>query len=178
MEEIKSRRFPLLHIFLPLFFASLIYLLFRSEHIAINQLILQTSLSNFFIKVRAVCAELNTNQLSIYIYSLPSSLWLYSAMSAMLILWNNEINRKNFIWFFLPFLFSISLELMQKLRITDGTFDSNDFYLYLLTFIVFFILHRKKTRLGKIENNEIKKHWKALAGSTFFISIVIFSDYI
>ena len=98
-------------------------------------------------------------------------------MNAMLVLWKNRINKNNLLWFTLPFIYCVVLELFQKLKITDGTFDLIDMILYLFTFSSFFLINRQKIEKGWLEKSDKTTHWNALAGLISFISVVVLSDY-
>ncbi|MBI5857459.1 MAG: hypothetical protein HZB42_07390 [Sphingobacteriales bacterium] len=58
---------------------------------------------------------------------LPDGLWAYSFTSALLIVWNREIN---IFWIIIAFVAALSIELLQYFGLMPGTADAFDFLMY------------------------------------------------
>jgi len=88
-------------------------------------------------------------------FSLPDGLWLYSFCSAYILLWGDQFKQAKY-WLLLPLTLGIFVELGQKIKIFQGTFDIID-----LTFsiaAVFFSLIILKPKLTKNESK--KEHFQ------------------
>ncbi len=59
-------------------------------------------------------------------YNLPDGLWPYSFASAILIIHDCRIERKNIPWVLLAVCFPLALEYGQKFGILQGTYDPLD----------------------------------------------------
>jgi hypothetical protein len=156
--------------------ALFIYVSFRSEKILINRLLENSFLSDVFHEYRKLTSPIYTLSPHSLFFSLPSALWLFSALNFFLMVWKFEINRSNFYWFALPLMYCLVLELLQKTHRTDGTYDSNDVVFYLLATVVFFIINKEK--IIKLNTSQSSKtlHWRSALSLSVFLGIVIFSD--
>ena len=77
------------------------------------------------------------------LYALPDGFWMFSYMSLILYLWNNELRRDNFFWIFILSIIALLSELGQLLKIISGTFDIVDLLMYLLGTILPFMIYKK-----------------------------------
>ena len=98
-----------------------IYLFYRTEKTVVNQIFISiVSLGKFVEWRRFVAGALPLN--SHIIYSLPEGLWVFCitlvSKPFYVKVYNREINL-----LFLPLIFSIGLELLQLVHITNGRFD-------------------------------------------------------
>ena len=71
------------------------------------------------------------------IYNLPDGLWIFSFINLMLIIWNGQSNINNLIWYIIPILVGLILEIFY------GTFDIIDVLFIILggisSFYIFLI---------------------------------------
>ncbi len=109
-----------LHIIVPLIICLFIYLFYRTDHTAINQLILFIAPEKYnYLK------ESITNTIALphfVIYSLPEGLWVYSVTVACVHLYFPFLKQKIFLTI-APLIFSLALECMQYLEWINGRFD-------------------------------------------------------
>ena len=126
-----------LHVLVPIFIGSLIYILFRKESLTVFLWLKQLSIYELTVELSNSLVELKNRIPFIILYSLPDGIWVYSATYLMLIIWEEKWkNRDAFLWVALPFICSIGAELLQFFHIIDGSFC-----LYDMTFCLFgFIL--------------------------------------
>lgn len=108
-------------IIVSLLFSLFIYLFYRTEKTVINQLLIALFSRGRFTAWRTfVTAALPLNKH--IIYSLPEGLWVFCITLTSNFLYVTVYKRKiNLL--FLPLVFSIGLELLQLLHITNGRFD-------------------------------------------------------
>lgn len=76
-------------------------------------------------------------------YSLPDGLWIFSYISLILFLWNNQLKKENMFWIFSIPIIAIFSEILQASYLLQGTFDTMDILLYLLGSILPFIFYNK-----------------------------------
>lgn len=115
----------LFKLILPLVLGGIIYgFLRKSEIVFFNMLNLNLPLSQF------------SGIPDWLVYNLPDGLWSYSFTNLVLLIWNHQINRKNFGWIIIPVITGIILELSQLTGLIKGTFDIFDIvYIILFSFI-------------------------------------------
>ena len=108
-------------IILSLLVSLFIYLFYRTEKTVINQIFISiVSLGKFMEWRKYVTSTLPLNEH--IIYSLPEGLWVFSITLASKFLFVKVYGR-NINLLFIPLVFSIGLELLQLLHITNGRFD-------------------------------------------------------
>ncbi|HWB27569.1 MAG TPA: hypothetical protein VG738_18965 [Chitinophagaceae bacterium] len=118
-----------------------IYLFYRTEKTAVNQLLIYMVSRDTFIEWRrAVASALPLNKH--IIYSLPGGLWVFCITLTSKFLFI-KCGNHNIRLLFLPLVFSIGLELLQLLHITNGRFDFWDigFYVACWAAAVYLIKH-------------------------------------
>jgi hypothetical protein len=59
----------------------------------------------------------------------PDGLWAYAFLSAILIIWNRQLN---YVWLFISFLLAAVFELLQHYHLLAGTADVADIMTYFL----------------------------------------------
>jgi hypothetical protein len=69
---------------------------------------------------------------------LPDGLWAYAFLSALLFIWDRQINK---VWILLAFGIAIGFELLQYLQVLGGTGDFFDIVVYSLSFTVVLLLN-------------------------------------
>lgn len=137
-----------IEVFFPIIIGGLIYLVFRTRDLLmfcwldkLNMLWLIEELS-----------DLVTNILSLpepIIYSLPNSLWIYSILSFIFLVWVSEKNFFKRLYLTVAIILLLP-ELSQYVFRGLGTFCTKDLLLAILVIVVHFFTHFKK------ERNEIK----------------------
>lgn len=120
-------------IILSLLFSLFIYLFYRTEKTVVNEIFISMISFDRYIELRKIIT--NLLPLNEYIiYSLPEGLWVLTITLTskyyFLKIGNCEIKL-----FFAPIVFSIGLELLQLLHLTNGRFDFWD-----IGFSIFFWL--------------------------------------
>lgn len=124
----------IIHVTIPLLLGGCIYIFFRSLDIKMFEWFNTIGIIEIILNLREV-AQSNINLNSWILYSLPDGLWTYSFTSSMIILWrNNDQLGKAFIY--LPLMLSVLSELLQYFEIISGTFDWNDLFVVLISFLI------------------------------------------
>jgi hypothetical protein len=83
-------------------------------------------------------------------YSLPDGLWTYSFSSVYLLIWRKEIGNGEY-WLLIPLITGCLFEILQGLKLFEGTFDPVDLILSLLALILSIIIN------SIIQKNEKQK---------------------
>lgn len=127
----------------PLITGILIYLFFRSESLMIFDWLQSVNLKRFIVDLRELNFIRNFH-LNIFIkYSLPDGLWIFSFISGVLLIWNNNLSKQNIFWILsIPFV-GIITEIGQFLGIIRGTFDIYDIICYLIGALLPIIIFTK-----------------------------------
>ena len=130
-------------IILPLLLSLYIYLFYRTEKTIINQLFIAVFSRTRFTAWRTfVTAALPLNKH--IIYSLPEGLWVFCITLTSNFLFITVYKRK-FNLLFLPLIFSIGLELLQLLHITNGRFDFWDIAVSIACWVAAVIIMKRKS---------------------------------
>ena len=145
----KSLRIGLM--FIPLFFGSIIYIIFRSERLLMFQWF-------EFLKLNYLIQQIRTYNASYklpywFVYSFPDGLWIMSYLLILIEIWNRKINNQNIFWILIIPFIAITSEAFQYVGILRGTFDILDLISYLLGTFIPFIIY-KKLNLFIIKNHE------------------------
>lgn len=126
----------------------LIYLLYRPDDILINSYLLHAFPRLTELKLY-VNESLPLNDF--FVYNFPSGLWIFSLTVLLknlrLTLFSYQLHLS-----VLPLLLGLSLELLQLVNITDGTFDFLDVYTMLVFASCAVLLH--KVRWIKFESEK------------------------
>lgn len=124
-----------------LLLGGLIYILFRTTSLKMFSWFEYLGILETIMDVRKIFK--NVILYEWIIYSLPDGLWLFSYVSLIITLWNNEIKSGNLFWLFgLPSIVLLT-EIGQSISIIPGTFDWIDLYMYLIGFTIPFIINKK-----------------------------------
>lgn len=83
---------------------------------------------------------------------LPDGLWAYAFMSAILLVWDRQLNM---IWIIAAVLLSGGYELLQNYHIVAGTGDWNDILVYAAFFTIALLLN--SLFKGSILNTKLQK---------------------
>lgn len=129
-----------------LFFATLIlliggslYLLYRPHNLKMFYWLRAIKLEKFFYQHNF---NSTSKLISFCIYSLPNGLWLLSAIVFLGLIWKKEKD----IFFFYSFSFllvSLLFECLQLTQIIPGTFDFNDIFILVISFLFGVILYKQ-----------------------------------
>lgn len=131
---------------------SLIYASFRSRTLIMFRWFDELNIIDDVNQLRAYCHSQELHHLPDFVkYALPDGLWVFSYMSITLYLWDNKVDKDNFLWIFgLPTLALLS-EIGQHAGSIPGTFDIADLLMYLLgIFLPLFIYKIELTNLKTI----------------------------
>ena len=135
-EHIKKNYFITFSLFvfsnLILLVGGSLYLLFRSHNLEMFYWLRTIKLEQFFYQ-----HDFNSTSklISFCVYSLPNGLWLLSAVIFFGLIWKNEKD----IFFFYSFSFllvSLLFEGLQLTKIIPGTFDFNDIFILVISFLI------------------------------------------
>lgn len=124
MINAKLRNY-LIHVLIPFSSGIVLYLLGRS---------IATLQVNTVLKLNYAPPPLNL--LEWLIFNVPDGLWLYSFLMWLILIWQHEKGIQPFIWYSFLILGAIGSELLQKLSVIQGTYDSKDIYAYFLTILL------------------------------------------
>jgi len=119
----------------PLVLALIIYLFFREKTTVLWEFIRFFSLEQFFIQIGFAKNYLP----EWFVYSLPGALWMFSFTMFL----NTVTVFKKSLITVLPLLAALSIEFSQYFSITDGVFDWQDVFFYLLFYAVATIIAAK-----------------------------------
>lgn len=127
--------------FIPLFFGSIIYIIFRSERLLLFRWFEFLKLNDLIQQIRAFNTSYKFPDW--FVYSFPDGLWIMSYLLILIEIWNRKITKQNIFWILIiPFIAIIS-EVFQYIGIVKGTFDFLDLISYLLGTGVPFIIYKK-----------------------------------
>ena len=135
MIQKKITRF-LIHVIVPLFLGSFIYIYFRQENaIAFERI-------RVILEIQPI---ISSNQIIHFIInSFPDFCWLYAFLSLQTqIIWGS-IKKIPLILRAIMYIFPILTEMMQYLHIISGTADWGDIIAYLLAILLNFYIWRLK----------------------------------
>lgn len=132
--------------FLPLLIGGMIYVIFRTDSLLMFKWIEQLDLKGTVMSVRDIAGLYNTENFKIIIHTLPGGLWVYSYITFLLLIWKNEINRNNILYFILVPVAAVLSEFLQLAGIIRGTFDILDIVLYFSGMIFPFLIHFKNIK--------------------------------
>jgi hypothetical protein len=88
--------------------------------------------------VRSIANKYRTLIPNWIIYSLPDGLWVYSFSAMLYLIWNENYKSIQKI-LFLPFIVLCGMEILQFLKIINGTFDIIDVFVSLIMYVLLII---------------------------------------
>jgi hypothetical protein len=150
-------------IIVPLIISLFIYTFYRAEETNVN-LLLKYVFQSDFQSIQVHIREAIPLH-SVIIYNLPESLWVFSITLLGANLFIRIKHRKIYLIYF-PIVFVLLLEILQLLKITDGTFDlldiviSSAFWLLALAYCSTYV-----SSLRELKNNRAR----------FILFIIVFS---
>ena len=125
---------------LTLILGGLIYISFRTDSLVMFKWFAALSLDTPIEYLRETTMTVNRLFPNWFLFSLPDGLWIFSYISLILLIWGNNINKRNLFWIFLIPFIAISSELGQLFNIIPGTFDPIDLTFYITGAISPFII--------------------------------------
>ena len=139
------------HVIFPILLGGLLYIIFRSNSLRLFQWIEKIGLKKNVDFIRATIFPYRDYFPKWIYFSLPDGLWVYSFVSALLILWENKFEKVKYL-ILIPIISGILIEIAQLLKLFPGTFDILD-----LTFTIFALLLSIKIINYKFNQNDKQK---------------------
>ena len=115
-----------------LFIGGMIYLLFRTNGMIMFNWFDSIGLGGLLNELRGQFSS--SNLPDFVIYSLPNSLWVFSGVLAISIIWQTD-NKEKSIWIIVFLSISFLSEFAQLLKLIPGTFDIMDIITTLIVLI-------------------------------------------
>ena len=81
------------------------------------------------------------------IYNMVDGLWAFALTSLVLIIWKNNASKSKWLWLFVTFLLVISVELLQKFEIMEGTFDWLDLVFNLVGYFISLLIFTNNEKI-------------------------------
>lgn len=122
-------------VFLPVLIGGSLYVTFRSKTIRLFDWLERIGLEEILHGFRSIIIPYKKDIPSWIYYSLPDGLWVYAFASALIIYWNQEIEKVKY-WLLVPIVSGTFLEIAQGLNLLQGTFDFLDLAFTILPLIL------------------------------------------
>lgn len=132
--------------FLPLLIGGMIYVIFRTDSLLMFKWIEQLDLKGAVMLVRDIAGLYNLENYKIIFNTLPGGLWVYSYITFLMLIWKNEINRNNILYFVIIPAAAVLSEFLQLAGIIRGTFDILDIVSYFSGMIFPFLINFKNLK--------------------------------
>lgn len=128
-----------------LLLGGLIYILFRSNTLYINNWLLNHNLGFDLQIIRTYTLPTRAYLPEWLIYSFPDALWMLSLSTLIHTIWKDEPTKSLIIWSLITPIIALSWEIAQGLKLIKGTFDWVDILFYgLVTITIYFNLKTTK----------------------------------
>ncbi|MCK5215926.1 MAG: hypothetical protein KAR05_11320 [Candidatus Omnitrophica bacterium] len=138
----------LIHVLVPIFIGSLIYLMFRNSSLLVFNWIDFCGAKPFIFAARNNVLILRKYIPDFFLYSLPDGIWVYSCTFALLIIWKNCLNNLyGFFWIFIPLLCSLGAEFLQLFGMVEGTFCLFDITAYISFFCLALYFNKERRNI-------------------------------
>lgn len=137
----------ILHVLFPISLGAFIYILFRKESLTVFIWIENLSLLDEVMILRDITSGLKERIPQIILYSLPDGIWVYSGTYLMILIWKDNIKFFSaWSWILLPFICSVTAEILQSMHIVEGQYCPYDimFYISFLLLALFNIKLRRE----------------------------------
>jgi len=141
-----KKEIVLINGFLSLLVGSIIYILFRTNHLKMFSWFEYMGLIDTINNIRNQTS--NYHLYDWFLFSLPDGLWLFSYVSLMLFIWKGEIMLKNILWISIVPTIALASEIGQSLNIIPGTYDVNDMIMYIIGAILPLIIYNKSLTIN------------------------------
>lgn len=122
-------------VFLPILIGGSLYIAFRSKSIRLFDWFERIGLTESLHGFRSIIIPYKKDIPSWLYYSLPDGLWVYAFASALMIYWNQEIEKVKY-WLLVPIVSGVFIEIAQGLKLLQGTFDFLDLAFTILALIL------------------------------------------
>lgn len=134
----------LLHVLLPLFLGTMIYLLFRTTSLLVFDWLGFVGLLGPLMDFREFMAPVQSSLPEWFLFSLPDGLWVYSWVASMVLVWGRISGFQSGFWILIGPVLGCGSELAQYGMLLPGTFEISDLEFYLLgAFLAYHNLHQK-----------------------------------
>lgn len=140
-----------LHSFFPLIVGGVIYLFIHPSIFFLHAIATKLQIIESVYIIREAALPFYSNLPSIIVYNLPDGLWVYSFTSAILFVWNYQLNRWSIPFCLLPVFIGIGSEIGQFINLIPGTFDILDVIFYLFGFLLSVTILTNREENGEIE---------------------------
>jgi hypothetical protein len=131
----KKVKLYIVHVIIPLILGVCIYVIFRNKNLRFFNWFKKISIYDYINTIRLITNPYKGFIPDWFYNSLPDGLWVYSFTSFYLIIWDREIEKMKY-WLLLPLIFGCLVELAQKAKIFEGTYDPIDLLFGVLAFII------------------------------------------
>jgi len=115
-----------------------VYTIFREKSLLMFKWFNLLGISKQIDYLRVYFSEINIPNWILFNY--PDGVWIYSFVSLMLIVWENEESSLKKFWYMIVPILGICAEIGQYINIVPGTFDILDLFFCLIGTILPFIL--------------------------------------
>lgn len=133
LDDFFTKKIFWIHIFLPIFIGSLIYVLFRADNILIFKFFQFIGISEMINNIRNVTMEFSIYLPDWILFSLPDGLWVYSLNIFCLFFTGYYLDFKNCYFVIVGIFLGIGSELLQLINLIPGTFDIIDLIVCILS---------------------------------------------
>ena len=142
-----ARNRLIVHVLLPLFVGSTIYVGWRSHSLTVFRWLsivgAEASVDDFRTLVQPYSPP------AFVLFSVPSALWAYAVTSFYCIVWSGRLtSRSAHVWLALACSITIGTELGQLLDLVPGTFDVDDLASVCTATLTAFALQRRPIRVA------------------------------
>jgi hypothetical protein len=131
MSNTKMKKQLFIGHILTLLLGGFVYISFRQDTLKMFSWFDRVNMLEAISDFRLFTLPLSVYLPNWFLYSLPDGLWLFSYLSLLLIVWDNEISKHNIHWLLLLPSVAILTEIGQLFAIVHGTFDILDLTFYL-----------------------------------------------
>ena len=121
-----------IHVGLPLFLATLIYILFRADTLFLFTWLDELGLKTLVNAVRQPFVGLSNHIPQILLYSFPDAAWSYAFTALMTLYWRDDPSTVKWIWIAFAAMMGVASELGQLFGVLNGTFDLVDLIAYIV----------------------------------------------
>ena len=162
-----SFKFIVIHVILPIFIASLIYIFWRSTTLMVFRWLEFLALDGLVNLLRTWTMPFQNHLPDWVLYNLPDGLWVYAVTAFMVRLWGHDLSDNKdkpetkessalavTLWSSAGLVMGIGLELAQYLGIMAGVYDFQD--VSVCAFAAFAALLTSRS-FCEVSNNENKK---------------------
>ena len=120
-----------LHVIVPVFLGTAIYLLFRTTNLLVFDWLGAIHLTEFVSSARQFVSAVRLPDW--LLYSLPDGLWLYAITCWMILIWNRQPPLP---WLLCGLALGLGGELGQALAFVPGTYQHLDMFFYITAFLL------------------------------------------